>query len=259
MDKLKHVVKTDNREYKNDSQSEKDIREELKKFHLKYIEKYGFNWNGQSITTLRRQSISRILYYNQLYQKIIGKAGCILEFGVQWGATLSQLISLRGIYEPYNHTRHIFGFDTFKGFVNSDKIKDGSNHEDGDYTVAKDYELDLEKILKLHEQNCPLSHIQKFSLIKGDASITSKKWVDENPHAIVAMAIFDMDIYKPTRDALEAIKPKLAKGSVLVFDELNEPLWPGETEALNEVLKLNNLRLHHDPHQPGCAWAIWGE
>ena len=35
----------------------------------------------------------------------------------------------------------------------------------------------LEKLLKLHESNCPLSQIKKFSLIKGDVSKTSKQWV----------------------------------------------------------------------------------
>ena len=202
--------------------------------------------------------MSRILYYNQLYQKIIGVPGCILEFGVQWGATLAQLISLRGIYEPYNYRRHIYGFDTFEGLANTDKLKDGNQLDDGDYQVYKGYEDKLEEILKLHEQNCPISHIKKFSLIKGDASLTSKEWVKNNPHAIVSMAIFDMDIYKPTKDTLKTIKPKLAKGSLLVFDELNCKQFPGETKALDEVLKINNLKLHFYPHQPNCV-TIWGE
>ena len=60
------------------------------------------------------------------------------------GATLSQLISLRAIHEPYNHRRHIYGFDTFKGFVNTDKIKDGKHLNDGDYKVNKNYETKLE-------------------------------------------------------------------------------------------------------------------
>jgi hypothetical protein len=96
-------------------------------------------------------------------------------------------------------------------------------------------------------------------LIKGDASDSVPNWINENPHAIVAMAIFDMDIYKPTRNALEAILPRLTKGSILVFDELNCPEFPGETEALNDVLGLNNLRLNHFAHQPTCAWAVWGD
>jgi len=73
------------------------------------------------------------------------------------------------------------------------------------------------------------------------------------------MAIFDMDIYKPTKDTIRAIKPKLTKGSLLVFDELNCQQFPGETKALDEVLKINNLKLQFYPHQPNCAWAIWGD
>lgn len=251
--------KTQNKELTSRNETEKSNIELIKDFHLSHIDKWGVSWNQHSLVTLQRQSISRVLYYNELYQKIVGVPGCILEFGVQWGATLAQLISLRGIYEPYNHRRHIYGFDTFEGFVNTDKVKDGTHLDDGDYCVYEDYESKLEELLKLHEANCPIRHIQKFSLIKGDASETSKQWVIDNPHAIVAMVIFDMDIYKPTKDALEAIKPRLTKGSLLVFDELNHPQFPGETEALDEVLELNKLKLNHYPHQPNCAWAIWGD
>jgi hypothetical protein len=44
-----------------------------------------------------------------------------------------------------------------------------------------------------------------------------------------------------------------------VFDELNCPHFPGETQALMEVLDLNKLRLRRFPHQPYCAWALYGE
>ena len=209
------------------------------------------------MVTIQRQTLSRILYYNQLYEKIVGVPGCILEFGVQWGSTLAQLIALRGIYEPYNHLRHIYGFDTFEGFFRTSKTHDGLHVRDTDYSVYSGYETHLEEILKTHENNCPLSHIKKFSLIKGDASKTSLHWAKDNPQAIVAMAIFDMDIYQPTKDALIAILPRLTKGSLLVFDELNCPVFPGETEAVKEVLGLNNIKLQHYPHAPNCAWAVW--
>lgn len=96
-------------------------------------------------------------------------------------------------------------------------------------------------------------------MTKGCASKTSKEWVEENPHAIVVMVVFDMDIYRPIKYALEAIKARLTKGSVFVFDELNWAQFLGETEALNEVLELNKLRLNHYPNQPSCAWTCWGE
>ncbi len=251
--------KNKNKELKRKNRYSSNYAEHTKNFQLSHINEWGESWNLHSLVTLQRESISRIIYYDKLYQKIVGVPGCILEFGVQWGATLAQLIALRGIYEPYNHRRHIYGFDTFEGFTNTDKIKDGKHLKDGDYKVNKNYEFKLEKLLEIHENNCPLSQIKKFSLIKGDVSKTSKQWVKNNPHSIVAMAIFDMDIYKPTKDALRAIRSRLTKGSILIFDELNCKEFPGETEALNEVLGLNNIKLNHYPHQPSRAWAIWGE
>ena len=68
-----------------------------------------------------------------------------------------------------------------------------------------------------------------------------------------------MDIYKLDKDALKAIKSRLIKGSILIFDKLNCKEFPGEAEALNEILGLNKIKLNHYPHQPSRALAIWGE
>jgi len=64
---------------------------------------------------------------------------------------------------------------------------------------------------------------------------------------------------KPTKDVLEKIIPRLTKGSLLIFDELNCPHFPGETAAVQEVLGLNNLTLKRHPHQSYCAWTVYGE
>ena len=66
---------------------------------------------------LSRGDLTRILYYNQIYQNILGKPGSIMEFGVQYGLSLSLLLKLRSIYEPFNYSREIIGFDTFEGFT----------------------------------------------------------------------------------------------------------------------------------------------
>lgn len=251
--------KSKNLEIRSTSLDEDSISSKLRNFHTEHLESFGEGWNQHSLITMQRQTISRILYYDMLYRKIVGVPGCILEFGVQWGGTLAQLIALRGIYEPYHYTRHIYGFDTFEGFASSDQTLDGAHLTDGDYRVTKGYEAKLEEVLLLHEANCPLNHIKKFTLIKGDASDTAQEWADTNLHAVVAMAIFDMDIYKPTKAALEAVLPRLTKGSVLVFDEFNDARFPGETQAVADFLGLNNLRLRHYENQPNCAWAVWGE
>ena len=237
---------------------EQQRHKELFDHATELLQQFGHQWNIHNLVTLKRQSLSRILYYDFLYQKIIGIPGLICEFGVQWGATLTQLINLRGMYEPYNHSRRVVGFDTFEGFTAIDE-KDGGFSEIGDYATQVGYEKKLESILLIQESFSPLSHIKKFELVKGDVSTTINRWIEENPHAIIAMAIFDMDVYKPTRHALEAVIPRLTKGSILVFDELNCPHFPGETVAVKEVLGLNNIALKRYPHQPYCAWATYGE
>tara|TARA_E500000331_G_C17209634_1_gene693046 strand:- start:751 stop:1518 length:768 start_codon:yes stop_codon:yes gene_type:complete len=204
-----------------------------------------------------RQSITRILYYNEIYKNIINKPGIIMEFGVECGATLSLLTKLRGIYEPYNFSRKIVGFDTFNGFSDSligDEKKLGWKR--GDYSTPKNFEKSLEKILLLEEMLAPLSHIKKFELVKGDASETVGKYIKKNPQTIIGIAIFDMDIYKPTKDVLLNIKNRLFKGSILVFDELNDKDFPGETLALLEVLGMNNLKLNSFHGETFGCWAI---
>jgi len=237
---------------------ESELSDRLLILTQELLPKFGKSWNQQSALSLTRQTYSRILYYHDLYTKVLDVPGVICEFGVQWGTTLAQMIAMRGMYEPFNHSRKVIGFDTFEGFTSVDD-KDGEFSAIGDYSVTEGYETLLEEILSIHELNSPISHIKKFELVRGDASQTFPIWLEENPHAIVSMAIFDMDVYLPTKNVLEALLPRLTKGSLLVFDELNSEVFPGETRALDEILGLNNIRLHRNPHQPICSWAIFGE
>lgn len=219
---------------------------------------YGKNWHRHGLVTLKTEALARVIYYNELYKEILHVPGVICEFGVQWGATLAQLVNLRSIFEPFNTSRIIYGFDTFEGFTATSK-EDGGFSATGDYATMTGYENQLDEILSLHESFSPMAHIKKYELVKGDATKTIHAWLQSNPHAIIAMAIFDMDLYEPTRDTLKNILPRLTKGSLLVFDELNCPHFPGETAALDEIIGINKLRLHRTPLQPYCAWAVYGE
>jgi hypothetical protein len=91
----------------------------------------------------------------------------------------------------------------------------------------------------------------------GDACDTFPAWLEDNPASIIALAILDFDIYKPTKAVLTRLSERLTKGSILVFDELSCPHFPGETLALMETLGINSLRLKRNPHQPYCSFAVW--
>jgi len=193
---------------------------------------------------LNSKDLSRILFMDYIFKQIIDIPGAIFEFGTRWGQNLALFSSLRGIYDPFNRHRKIVGFDTFKGFPEISP-KDGNSEmmQKGNLALTKDYFEYLSKIMDYHEQESPLSHIKKYDLIKGDASLEIVKYLKKHPETIIALAYFDFDVYKPTKKCLEAIKTHLVKGSILAFDELNDPDSPGETLALSEVFGLNNIHL----------------
>lgn len=193
---------------------------------------------------LSSKNLSRILFMNYLYQKIIDTQGIIIEFGTRWGQNLALFSALRGIYEPFNRHRKIVGFDTFKGFPSISEKDGGSDiMKKGNLTVVENYFGYLYKLLEIHEKNNPLSHIKKFDLRPGDAAVELKKYLKEYPQTIIALVYFDLDLYEPTKRCLKSIRPYLTKGSVLGFDELNDPDSPGETIALREVFSSENIRI----------------
>ncbi len=205
---------------------------------------------------LTSKNLARLLFFCDVYQRILRHHGVILEFGVRWGQTLALLSALRGLFEPFNRHRKIVGFDTFQGFVGMGE-KDGarSGCKDGSFSVTPDYDRYLSEILEAQEKLNPMAHLRRFELVKGDASHTVPAYFQSHPETVVSLAIFDFDLYAPTRAALEAIRPHVSKGSVLVFDELSDDIFPGETVALKEVWDLKELRIRRLPFAARLSYA----
>src|SRR5665647_1719488 len=45
---------------------------------------------------INRQSLQRILFFSELYKKIVDLRGIVIEFGVRWGQNLALFANLRG-------------------------------------------------------------------------------------------------------------------------------------------------------------------
>ena len=207
----------------------------------------------------KRQELTKVLFLQELYKEMLPVHGVIMEFGVRWGQNLVTLTNLRGIYEPYNYSRKIIGFDTFEGFP-SVHAKDGEHSiiEKGAFNVTEDYEKYLQQIVDYHAGESPLNHISKNELVKGDAPLMLEKYLKDHPETIIAMAYFDFDIYEPTKKCLELITPFLTKGSVIGFDELCDPHFPGETVALREVWGTKNISLRRMSYGGIQSYLIFG-
>ncbi|OGW97628.1 MAG: hypothetical protein A2Z81_09720 [Omnitrophica WOR_2 bacterium GWA2_45_18] len=206
---------------------------------------------------MRSSALAKILFVNELYELILNIPGVIMEFGTWWGQNLVLFENLRAIYEPFNQSRRVIGFDSFKGYVDiagcdrqSETIKFGG------YTVSEGYQNYLEQLVDFHEKNNILGNIKKHEVVEGDVCQTVPKFFKDNPETIVALAYFDLAVYKPTKICLEAIKPHLIRGSVVMFDELNSKDYPGETVAFKEVLKSEKFTLRKSRYMTDRTMAI---
>lgn len=80
--------------------------------------------------------------------------------------------------------------------------------------------------------------------------------MEEHPERIVALAYFDLALYEPTLAALKAIERRLIPGSVLAFDELNDPRYPGEIQAFREWIGQRSYEVLRSTVLPDRTFVI---
>jgi hypothetical protein len=188
---------------------------------------------------MRSGPLAKLLFINEIYQEILPIPGCILEFGSYLGATTVLFENLRAVYEPYNHLRRIYSFDTFGGYQLDESSEDIGEEfseiiKQEIYTTPPGYEKYLAKILEMHEKENVMGHISKHKVVCGKTEETFPRILDTEPQMLVSLAYFDLALYGPTSNALKLLMPRLLPGSIIVFDELGHPSYPGETVAFLE-------------------------
>lgn len=206
---------------------------------------------------MRSVALVKILFLNELYQLILDLPGVILEFGCWWGQNLVVFENLRAIYETFNHSRRIIGFDTFRGYPSlSDKDRPSETIKVGGYNVTENYRPYLEALLDYHEKNNVLANVKKHQVVEGDVVETVPRFFKENPAIVIALAYFDLALYEPTKVCLEAIKPHLVRGSVIMLDEFNSRDYAGETIAFKEVFKDAKYSVRSSRFTPSRTFII---
>jgi len=205
---------------------------------------------------IRRKSVTRFLALYELFKKVLKVKGSIVECGVYQGFGLMSWAKISAVLEPANLTRRIYGFDTFEGFnsVNSKDQNDFQVVEPGGL-ASSSYD-ELTQLIQEFDYDRFLGHIPKVQLIKGDATQTIPEFLEKNPHLVISLLFLDFDLYLPTKVALQNFLPRMPKGAILAFDELDNPIWPGETVALFETLGINKLKIRRLDWEPYIGYAI---
>jgi hypothetical protein len=206
---------------------------------------------------LNRQTLTRILFMQEIYKESVDIRGDVMDFGTRWGQNMALFANFRGIFEPYNHNRKIIGFDTFEGFPEHAISEiDGSETTVNDFNTTDSYDNYLRQIMEYHESESPISHIKKFEVIKGDVENTLEDYLDNNPQTIISLAYFDLDLYSPTNKSLELIWDKIPKGGIIGFDDLNTESWSGETQALDDVVGIDEFEIKRVSYNSRPSYII---
>lgn len=204
----------------------------------------------------RRQHVTRFAALYELFKLVLPVKGSIVECGVFRGFSLMTFAQLSAALEPNNLTRRIYGFDTFGGFPSISTLDRPEQTGAAVGDLSSDSYDELSRLIEVYDRDRFLGHIPKVRLVKGDVEATIPKFIEENQHLVVSLLFLDMDLYEPTLMALRHFVPRMPKGAVLAFDELDNPIWPGETLAALEEMGLGRLELRRFEFDPYIAYAV---
>lgn len=174
-------------------------------------------------------TLARYLSLNECYQKTMGLAGHIAEVGIYKGAALLFFTKLTQIFEP-NTLTQVHGFDWFLGNAPSESEKGIVAGSD-----AESYERLMELIRAQNLQNTCLVH-------KMDVTTELDKFFEDHPHLQFKIVFLDAGMYEVVKACLPHFWNRLTKGGILILDQYNFEVAPGETQAVTEFFKDKEVR-----------------
>lgn len=164
----------------------------------------------------------------ELMDKTENVPGDIAECGVFRGGTLLPM----GVYVRQRGTgKQIIGFDSFAGFGDSIKIDINLGGTDTDACRKVGGFSDtspglvMAKVRRLYLTNVELA--------PGFFSQTLPRYADRE----FCFVHLDCDMYSSYKECLEFFYPRVTPGGIILFDEYNDPPWPGCNKAVDEFLR----------------------
>jgi hypothetical protein len=203
----------------------------------------------------RRKTITRFISLYEVFKQQLDVKGSIVECGVFRGFGLMTWAHLSAVMEPANLTRRIYGFDSFEGFPDvGEKDANTFRAPERGGLRANSYD-ELKELIEIYDRDRFLGHVDKVHLVRGDVTKTVPQFIKDHQHLVVSLLFMDVDLYEPTKVALEHFVPRMPKGAIIAFDELDNPIWPGETLAALEAVGLNRLEIRRFPWDPYIGYA----
>jgi O-methyltransferase len=179
-----------------------------------------------------RDEYSRMLTLAWSFARSEKVEGDYAEFGTYTGRTFVESWRIAAKLGEAGR-RRLLAFDSFEGLPEMDGIDDTGRWDPGDFGVSRrDFEA------RLRRAGVPRDHVH---IVEGfyDSSLADPARI---PLDAVSIAWVDCDLYSSTVPVLEFLTPRLAQGSILLFDDwfcFKGDAERGEQRACREWLERN--------------------
>jgi hypothetical protein len=186
-----------------------------------------------------RFNLARFLTHYEIFKKIVELPGVIIDLGVFRGASTFTWAKLCEVFCPTDVRKVVYGFDTFEGFPSLSKEDGPENIEQdvksGGYFGGSSIERDLELAQQAMNHDRHLRHINRIEFIKDDAVKTVPDFIASKGNGLrIALLNLDVDLYEPTKVALEHFVPLMVMGGIIILDEYAVDTFGGESKAVDE-------------------------
>jgi hypothetical protein len=182
---------------------------------------------------LSEEWFNRLVFFNQLVERIAEVPGDIVECGVAAGSSLALLTSLT---RANGQCRHVWGFDSWAGLPSPDArdLGVGSVAAAGIFAEASPEKV-MDELAAYGLDAATTARLVR--LVPGFFAETLPAYEGE-----IALLHVDVDLYQSYRDCLECLWPRVQPGGIVAFDEYGEPdSWPGARRAVDEFLRSAGL------------------
>lgn len=185
--------------------------------------------------------MAKVMAHYELYKQTLDIPGAIVECGVFKGASLIRLATFRQLLS--NPTaKKIIGFDAFGRFPETDFTGDKVWREKF-ITDSGEEGIDIDQLKTVLEHK---GVAQNVELIQGDVCQTIPEYLEKHPELRISLLNIDVDVYEPTRAALEHLYDRVVTGGVIMLDDYAN-VFPGANAAVEEFLTGKNVTVKRFP------------
>lgn len=212
----------------------------FKSFTKNIFARFGIDIRRRSemhVTPITSKWLGDFYYFVERYRGIEHLEGDIVECGIGRGRTFLYLAFL---IAKDKTRRMLWGFDSFHGFPEpSAEDKSPRNPQKGERDNTTIHDVTW----LLRDAGIPSEVVEKqVGIIPGFFNESLQKYTGGK----IAFLHIDVDLYQSYKECLGVLYPKVVPRGVVLFDEYDDPAFPGGGKAIREYFAGKSIEIKKD-------------